>query len=316
MIGDAMAVRDKAATFRQLIEPLDMTAFVAGVWERRSMVFHGSPERFQGLDLDFAAFARAIHHLPPNSIRANSVESDGTGRYPYIDAADCRHRFEQGQTICVTELQTCAPRLLDLARDTHQALGLAGTVCVNAYLSPAGRGFGLHFDTQSVFILQLEGEKHWRYGDGPAVAFPPEGMDACPDAGRQRFRERYPAIALAEPGASAWHQCLLRPGDVLYLPPGTWHQGTAGDYSLALTLTCCTHDFSALLTPLLRETLLRSEPWRRNLPCRAAAQDGRTREAFIADRIVELRQWAEDLSPPDLARLWEELAPAEARARP
>lgn len=316
MIGDDVAVHDKAGTFRQLIEPLDPAAFVGDIWERRSMRFQGTPERFRGLDLDFAAFAEAIHHLPPNSIRANSVGPDGTGRYPPVRAEDCRHCFEQGQTICVTDLQACAPRLLDLAHDTRQALGLAGTVCVNAYLSPAGRGFGLHFDTQSVFILQLEGEKHWLYGAGPAVAFPPEGMDALPDAGRQRFRERYPAIPLAEPQAGEWHQCLLRPGDVLYLPPGTWHQGTAGDYSLALTLTCCTHDFSALLTPLLRETLFRSEAWRRNLPCRVSTNKGASRETFIAGRIAELRQWAEGLSPSDLAQLWDELTPVEARSRP
>ena len=302
----------KIDAFRRVIEPLDLATFVGDVWERRSMLFPGSPARFGDLDVDFDRFAQAIHRLPPNSIRGNHVESDGTGRYFPIRAEDCQQGFEQGLTLCVTNLHLGVPALVDLATDTRRTLGLAGEVVVNAYLSPAGRGFGLHFDPQSVFILQLEGEKHWMYGTEPAATFPPVGMDANPEDGRQRFRERHPAIPLTEPRACAWQQCLLRPGDALYLPAGTWHQGTAGDYSLALTLTCCTRDFSSLLTPLLQRGPFVSEPWRRNLPCRPEAEDGSARERFIAERVDELKQWVATLSTTDLARVWDEVLSAEA----
>lgn len=305
----------KASTFRQLIEPLAVEEFLAGVWERRSMVFRGSPERFADFDLDFERFANALGDLPPNSIRGNRVDPDGTGHYFLIEPEDCRSGFGQGLTICVTSLHLGVPELVDLASETQRTLGLAGEVTVNAYLSPAGRGFGLHFDPQSVFIMQLEGEKHWIFGTEPAVTFPPVGMDANPEEKRHRFRERHPNMPLAEPHAGQWQQCLLRPGDALYLPPGTWHQGTAGDYSLALTLTCRTRDFSSLLTPLAQQALFSSEPWRRNLPSRLTAEGGPARDVFIAERIHELRQWAATLSTADFAHFWDEFSSADAQPR-
>lgn len=304
--------RDKASAFRRLIEPLDVAEFLDGVWERRSMAFPGSARRFSGFDLDFERFADALAALPPNSIRGNRVDADGTGYYFPIEAEDCRSGFDQGLTICATNLHLGVPELVDLATDTRRTLGLAGQVTVNAYLSPAGRGFGLHFDPQSVFIMQLEGEKHWIYGTEPATRFPPVGMDANPEEKRHRFRERYPNSPLADPQAGQWQQCLLRPGDVLYLPPGTWHQGTAGDYSLALTLTCRTRDFSSLLGPLMHHSLFSSDPWRRNLPSRLTAEGGPSREAFIAERIDEVRQWAATLSTAELARFWDEETRDEA----
>jgi len=299
---------DKAGAFLRLIEPLELVEFLARVWERRSMAFPGSAGRFSGFDLDFDRFADAFGTLPPNSIRGNRVDADGTGHYFPIEAEHCRSGFDQGLTICVTGLHQAVPELVDLAEDTRGTLGLAGEVTVNAYLSPAGRGFGLHFDPQSVFILQLEGEKHWIYGTEPATTFPPVGMDANPEEKRHRFRARYPHSSLVEPQASQWQQRLLRPGDALYLPPGTWHQGTAGDYSLALTLTCCTRDFSSLLGPLLRRELFSSEQWRRNLPSRLTAEGGPARDAFIAERIDDVRRWAATLSTAELARLWDQVS--------
>jgi ribosomal protein L16 Arg81 hydroxylase len=302
----------EAGPFRRLLDPLDPATFVAETWERRSAVLRGSSRRLDSFDVDFERFGRLLGDLPPNCIRANRVDEDGTGHYFRIEAEDWRHCFEQGHTICVNHLHLCLPGLLDLARDTRRALGLAGAVGINAYLSPAGRGFGLHLDSQSVFIIQLEGEKHWLYGTEPAATFPPEGMDAYPDAERQGFRRRFPDIPLAEPKATEWRQCLLRPGDTVYLPAGTWHQGTAGDYSLALTLTCCTRNFWSLLTPLMHRGLFMSEAWRSNLPSGVAADGSRSREKYIAERLAELKQWAATLSPSDLERVWDDVLAVEA----
>lgn len=307
-----MGTAGPATAFGQVIAPLDPAGFAVEVWERASMVFPGRPERFAGLGMNFARFATAIGTLAPGSIRANWVEPDGTGNYVPVAAADCRRCYEQGRTICVTGLDQGVPELADLARDTRRTMGLAGAVGVNAYLSPAGRGFGLHFDMQSVFILQIEGEKRWVYGTRPAASAPPEAMDAYPDRERAWFRARFPDVPLTEPEATEWQQCLLRPGDALYLPPGTWHRGVAGTYSLALTLTCCPRSFASLLTPLLQGGLLMREPWRRNLPCRVAAADARSSETFIADRLAELRHWAADVSAADLARLWDGVLSADA----
>jgi ribosomal protein L16 Arg81 hydroxylase len=38
----------------------------------------------------------------------------------------------------------------------------------------------MHFDDRSVFILQLEGRKHFRYSVQPALASPPRNLCADP----------------------------------------------------------------------------------------------------------------------------------------
>ncbi|XP_039077932.1 ribosomal oxygenase 2 isoform X4 [Hyaena hyaena] len=77
----------------------------------------------------------------------------------------------------------------------------------NVYITPAGsQGLPPHYDDVEVFILQLEGEKHWRLYQ-PTVPLAREySVEAEDRIGR-------PA-----------HEFTLKPGDLLYFPRGTIHQ--------------------------------------------------------------------------------------------
>jgi 50S ribosomal protein L16 3-hydroxylase len=77
-----------------------------------------------------------------------------------------------------------------------------------SYASDGG-GVGPHIDAYDVFLLQVAGRRRWHVG-------------RCP---RPRLREDVPLKMLAsfEP-TDDW---LLEPGDMLYLPPGWAHEGTA-----------------------------------------------------------------------------------------
>ena len=72
-----------------------------------------------------------------------------------------------------------------------------------------GGGVGPHVDSYDVFLLQAHGRRRWRIG---RVAQP----RLVPDA-------RLKILANFEPEQSF----LLEPGDMLYLPPGWAHEGTA-----------------------------------------------------------------------------------------
>ncbi|XP_036098719.1 ribosomal oxygenase 2 isoform X1 [Molossus molossus] len=77
----------------------------------------------------------------------------------------------------------------------------------NVYITPAGsQGLPPHFDDVEVFILQLEGEKHWRLYH-PTVPLARE----------------YSVEAEGRIGRPA-HEFTLKPGDLLYFPRGTIHQ--------------------------------------------------------------------------------------------
>ena len=284
-----MAARADNAFFRQLIEPLDVATFIADVWERRSRFLPGFGGRFAGLDVGFERFANALGRLPPDRLRANRIAPDGSGIYLPVEAADCKRRFQEGMTICASDLHLCLPRLLQLAQDTRRAMGLAGAVCVNAYLSPADSGFGLHFDKQSVFITCKSRARSDGATDAePRSRFRLKAWTPFLTSVETNFVTAIPA-SRADPDATEWGQCALRPGDALSAARGL-APGTAGDYSLALTLTCCTRDFASLLLPALQRSLFMREGWRRNLPVRPQGDGEAHGDQLIEERVSELQQ--------------------------
>lgn len=101
-----------------------------------------------------------------------------------------------------------------------------------------GGGVGAHVDSYDVFLLQLEGRRHW------SIAPPPRrGAGGQRGAGdRQSADDRQAGEGLDRddpPGAGATSALrhldtfeatghwLLEPGDMLYLPPGWGHDGVA-----------------------------------------------------------------------------------------
>jgi len=77
-----------------------------------------------------------------------------------------------------------------------------------SYAAPGG-GVGPHFDSYDVFLLQGEGRRRWRVARQRDLALVP----GLPLKILARFRPR--------------HECVLEPGDMLYLPPEVAHDGVA-----------------------------------------------------------------------------------------
>jgi hypothetical protein len=100
-------------------------------------------------------------------------------------------------------------------------------VQANAYLTPPGRqGFGTHYDTHDVFVLQVAGGKRWR-------VHPPVLVDPLR---RQAWGGQAHEVKARADGPPALDE-VLRPGDALYLPRGWLHSAQAqGETSLHLTL--------------------------------------------------------------------------------
>ncbi len=98
-------------------------------------------------------------------------------------------------------------------------------VQANVYLSPPEScGFGVHFDTHSVFAIQLYGNKKWKVFDS-AFPLPLNGEREPP----QEFTRR---VARAK----TIIDCSLETGDTLYIPRGYLHEVcTEGQPSIHLT---------------------------------------------------------------------------------
>lgn len=101
-----------------------------------------------------------------------------------------------------------------------------------SWASPGG-GVGPHVDSYDVFLLQVQGRRRWRVAPPDAAAGFVEGL---PLKILRRFEPQ--------------HEWLLEPGDMLYLPPGVAHDGTAvGDGCLTYSIGFRTPTWAELLDP-------------------------------------------------------------------
>jgi ribosomal protein L16 Arg81 hydroxylase len=128
-----------------------------------------------------------------------------------------RRRFydllHKGATLVINRFERYSRRALRLCADVGRFTESAATG--NAYLSLGGRGtFGKHWDTHDVFAIQLLGRKRWQIY-APTFRFPlaMHGSDGS--------RQQCPANPVLD--------CVLAPGDLLYVPRGWWHHAIPFD---------------------------------------------------------------------------------------
>lgn len=217
----------------ELLGGYDRDAFFENHWEKRSFHrSHADPSRFSHLISVDQFFASDVFSCA--QLKRARPQEDGWYKEQPLDPAEARQQAELGHTICAT--------MLDPAGDCGQLIAgykqdiiSAASFHVNAYYSPEGAGYPIHFDTHPVWILQVEGRKHWTVGLEPQVRDPMSNVLFPPD----RKRVKLPWITLDRPDVeddTRFMQVCLDPGDVLYIPAGTWHAARAEGYSLALTL--------------------------------------------------------------------------------
>ncbi|MCQ8882830.1 cupin domain-containing protein [Pseudoalteromonas shioyasakiensis] len=84
-----------------------------------------------------------------------------------------------------------------------------------SYSTPGG-GVGPHLDQYDVFIIQGQGKRHWRVG--------------MPDANLRQFAQNKSLLQVEQ--FPAVIDCVLEPGDILYIPPGCPHEGYAVENAL------------------------------------------------------------------------------------
>ena len=176
-------------------------------------------------DMDFAScvrLARAsnvhlVATLPKEKSDARRVQSASMSRadgWTIKDSLDCAGvcaMLNQRNLSCNSELAEHGDAWTfilngvqaanDCLRSLHHSLWAA--LCldtqINAYLSaPAAQGLNIHSDPHDVFVLQVEGKKHWHILEGEALSM-------------QSF--------------------TLSPGDILYMPAGLLHFAESLDMS-------------------------------------------------------------------------------------
>ena len=209
-----------------------------------------------------------------------------------------------GATLVLQALHRTWPPLVDFG--TQFAAEIGHPVQINAYITPSeSRGFSAHYDVHDVFVLQVAGTKRWRV-HAPVVVDPLDSQNW----------ERWRADVAARADEAPVLDCVLAPGDALYLPRGTIHAAEAqGETSIHLTVG---------IHPITRYQLVRemldlareNVDLRGSLPMGVDLTDPAMLEAHVTGTVQALHDYLDHVDIAELARRVGDRLAAQTRPAP
>jgi hypothetical protein len=212
-----------------------------------------------------------------------------------VDSAKVLAEFSSGATVVLQGLHRLWPPLIEFVRHMVDVLG--HPVQANAYITPpTSRGFDPHYDVHDVFVLQVQGEKRW-------IIHKPVHEDPLPS---QPWTDHRAAIAerAADPPLL---DCVLRPGDSLYLPRG-WIHSAEALHTTSIHLTIGVAPVTAVdVAQAVVDSLAADRDFRKSLPMGIDPSDHGAMAAIATKVMAELadtlRHRAAEVSEDTAARL-------------
>lgn len=244
--------------FRAMIDPIDREAFFRDYHEKKPLIVHREdPGRYAGL-LSIARIDDIISSIDLRDGSLDMARSEPPVRREdymfdtgYVDRGGVANQYRQGATVILPQLHMTDAVLGEFCRAVESILSCH--VQTNIYLTPPdNQGFKTHYDDHDVFVLQIEGEKLWRFYETP-VENPYRGEGFSPEAHQA-----------GEPVA----EFVLKAGECIYVPRGLMHDAqTHGDTaSLHITLGLIVKTWADLMLEAVSEVALRTPAMRHSLP--------------------------------------------------
>jgi hypothetical protein len=233
--------------------------------------------------------------IPPEHYCTSVTDQSGTTLRP--SPARVEVLLSTGASLIANDIDPLAPGMAQLAAMLGRAFG--ASVSANAYCSFGGiQAFGTHFDLHDVFAIHCEGEKTWRLYENRADS--PVDYPVADDRLRPWFGQTRGALM---------QEVRMRPGDVLYLPRGWYHDALAdadpGNASLHLTYSV-TPLYGRIIFGLLENAALQDPAFRAYFP--PAGQDG---GRALAEHLAGLGRKLADLAA--LPQFRDEIAATQER---
>lgn len=261
------------ASLEWLINPTTKSAFFDQYWEKKPLVIRRGQKDYYSslLTLDDVDRAITTLNLTYPQITLKNAEkgvrpSDYTTINGSLDAASVYQLFSEGSTVVVAFLDNVLPALTSICRAIERELSFP--LQANAYLTPArAQGAKYHYDTHDVFVLQVEGSKHWTMYGTP-LELP---------LGNQEFDSE-----IHERGAPTM-EFELEPGDLAYIPRGIVHDARASEeLSLHITIGILCYRWADVLLEFVADICLKNPAFRTGLP------PGFARESTDGSKVKEI----------------------------
>ncbi|WP_425407111.1 JmjC domain-containing protein [Hwanghaeella sp.] len=212
-----------------ILAPMPVEEFLRDYYGKKFVHIPGDPDKFPDV-MDFDSFARLLNMTSIWSSKSLEVVIDRARVDPraYCNPAPNRDGQEilqpdpdkvmdylrQGASLVANDIDALTAGASGIAKGLEQGLNIKAQG--NLYYSWKQRqAFASHFDTHDVFAVHLVGEKNWRIYENRVPS--PIRHNAFFVSEEFQDKNRGPVVA----------EITLRPGDLLYLPRGQYHDALA-----------------------------------------------------------------------------------------
>jgi Cupin superfamily protein len=248
--------------FAKLISPIDPASFFRDTWEKKPLVVSRDQPDYYSRLFSVRDVDSMIHFTRPrfSGIRTESTPTQALrGNFPHDEhlffegennIAALSNQYAQGKTIFVHKLEQRWKSVATLCRDLESTLH--HPVNASMFLTPRNsQGVSAHFDSVEVFVLQIEGSKHWRLYK-PTVELP--------------LKEAFEPIPREQIGEPI-QEVHVKPGDLIYIPRGFIHEAFASDdSSLHITVAVSVFRWADLVQAALACLSAKDVRFRRAVP--------------------------------------------------
>lgn len=237
--------------------------FQAAFKENRPFVVHNNFENLKALtSLPFLNSLDDLLNSWPMPIQAHLPDVRDEASSIDTTNKDARKLFDNGMGLLFNEAHLISPVLTEWLEEIRQNLGLPMMTIGRClmYATPDGKGTAPHFDQNINFVVQVHGTKKWILAPNETVVNPMtrHTMGLEPDPELASYLEAPMPTEMPEETVSF----DLKPGSVLFVPRGVWHETEAAGDALSLNFTYTAPSWIDLFTTALRGRLAQSPEWR------------------------------------------------------
>ena len=257
-------------SFKDLIKPIDENEFFNTYYDKKFLHIKAStPDKFENL-FTWESFSRILNMTSVWSssslqlvLDKNRIQPENYC-YPEVDREKNEifqpqpkkiiEYLNKGATLIANEVDTLDQNV-SLVSSILEEKFSSKTQC-NIYFSKQGRqGFDVHFDVHEVFAINLIGEKVWNIYEGRLDN--PINSEAFMSLDKDYVKNNCGKIT---------KKVLMKPGDILYIPRGQFHEALASsDRSMHLSFSV-THLIGHDILSLLFNEAMKKSFFRSNFP--------------------------------------------------
>lgn len=284
------------ADLAALLAPVTPESFFAEYYDRQPLHVRGEPGKFAQvlswrginrlLDMTHIWSGSALklvmdsQTVPPESYCTRATSREGGGQVLQPDAKLVQGWIAKGASVVMNDVDSLTPGLASVSHALESA-GL-GKSQANVYISwQAHKAFRTHYDTHDVWAVQVEGEKTWNIWEGRAEwPIPHPVFKGQPQSHHDQARGKLRGTV------------LMKPGDLLYLPRGWYHDALA-EAAASVHIAYGVHAPLGMdLMNILLERVLYDAEFRKPLPRQDGTAPARfaltQRAGLLGQRLAEL----------------------------